>query len=445
MESQIQSVLPTQLQEYVHKSRYARWIAKEKRREHWHETVERYTNYFASKFPHYPKEEIYNAIVKLEVMPSMRAMMTAGPALERDPMAGFNCAFLAVDDVRAFDEILYALMCGTGMGFSVERQFINKLPVISEVFVNTDITIHVKDSKGGWSNAFRELIALLYSGTIPKWDVSKVRPAGEKLKTFGGRASGPKPLVDLFKFTLNIFKEAAGRKLNSIECHDIVCKIADIVVVGGVRRSALISLSNVSDDRMRGAKNGQWWTNDPQRALANNSAAYTERPSMEVFLKEWMSLIESKSGERGIFNREASIKKAIQIGRRDASKILGVNPCAEIALRSAGLCNLSEVVIRKSNTLSELCEKVRVATIIGTYQSLLTDFRYVRSVWKKNQEEERLLGVSLTGIMDHPVLSQTNAITSEWLERMKHVAIETNKEWAGKLEINQSVAITTVN
>jgi ribonucleoside-diphosphate reductase alpha chain len=334
--------------------------------------------------------------------------------------------------------------CGTGLGFSVERQFINKLPVISEVFVNTDITIHVKDSKGGWSNAFRELIALLYSGTIPKWDVSKVRPAGEKLKTFGGRASGPKPLVDLFKFTLNIFKEAAGRKLNSIECHDIVCKIADIVVVGGVRRSALISLSNVSDDRMRGAKNGQWWTNDPQRALANNSAAYTERPSMEVFLKEWMSLIESKSGERGIFNREASIKKAIQIGRRDASKILGVNPCAEIALRSAGLCNLSEVVIRKSNTLSELCEKVRVATIIGTYQSLLTDFRYVRSIWKKNQEEERLLGVSLTGIMDHPVLSQTNAITAQWLEKMKQVAIDVNKEWADKLGINQSVAISTV-
>jgi len=444
MESQIQSVLPTQLQEYVHKSRYARWIAKEKRREHWHETVERYTNYFASKFPHYPKEEIYNAIVKLEVMPSMRAMMTAGPALERDPMAGYNCSFIAIDDVRAFDEILYILMCGTGLGFSVERQFINKLPVISEVFVNTDITIHVKDSKGGWSNAFRELIALLYSGTIPKWDVSKVRPAGEKLKTFGGRASGPKPLVDLFKFTLNIFKEAAGRKLNSIECHDIVCKIADIVVVGGVRRSALISLSNVSDDRMRGAKNGQWWTNDPQRALANNSAAYTERPSMEVFLKEWMSLIESKSGERGIFNREASIKKAIQIGRRDATKIVGINPCAEIALRSAGLCNLSEVVIRKSNTLSELCEKVRVATIIGTYQSLLTDFRYVRSIWKKNQEEERLLGVSLTGIMDHPVLSQTNAITAQWLEKMKQVAIDVNKEWADKLGINQSVAISTV-
>lgn len=436
--------LPTPLQEYVHKSRYARWIPKEKRREHWPETVTRYTDFFANKFPHYPTELINNAIVNLEVMPSMRAMMTAGPALERDPMAGFNCSFIAIDDVRAFDEILYISMCGTGVGFSVERQFIAKLPSVAETFTNTDITIHVKDSKGGWSNAFRELIALLYSGSIPQWDTSKVRPAGEKLKIFGGRASGPKPLIDLFKFAIALFKNAAGRKLTSIECHDLVCKIADIVVVGGVRRSALISLSNLSDDRMRGAKNGQWWIEDSQRALANNSAAYTERPEMEVFMKEWLSLIESKSGERGIFNRAAAIKKAIEGGRRDHTKIIGTNPCAEITLRSAGLCNLSEVIIRKDDTLNTLLNKVQVATIIGTYQSMLTDYRYVRAIWKKNQEEERLLGVSLTGIMDHPVLSQTNEIAAVWLMEMKDIAIETNKEWAAKLGINQSVAITTV-
>ena len=436
--------LPTPLQEYVHKSRYARWIPSEKRREHWPETVTRYTDFFANKFLHYPSELINNAIVNLDVMPSMRAMMTAGPALERDPMAGFNCSFIAIDDVRAFDEILYISMCGTGVGFSVERQFIAKLPTVAESFINTDITIQVKDSKGGWSNAFRELIALLYSGSIPQWDTSKVRPAGEKLKIFGGRASGPKPLIDLFKFAIALFKNAAGRKLTSIECHDLVCKIADIVVVGGVRRSALISLSNLSDDRMRGAKNGQWWIEDPQRALANNSAAYTERPEMEVFMKEWLSLIESKSGERGIFNRAAAIKKAIDSGRRDHTKIVGTNPCAEITLRSAGLCNLSEVVIRKDDTLNDLLNKVQVATIIGTYQSMMTDYRYVRNIWKKNQEEERLLGVSLTGIMDHPVLSQTNKEAEAWLQEMKMVAIETNKEWAAKLNINQSVAITTV-
>ena len=436
--------LPTQLQEYVHKSRYARWIEKEQRRETWEETVRRYVDYFSNKFPHYPTEDIYNSIVNLQTMPSMRALMTAGPALERDPMAGFNCSFEATDDVRAFDEFLYISMCGTGVGFSVERQFIANLPVVAESFTNTDIVIQVKDSKGGWSNAFRELLALLYSGSIPKWDVSKVRPAGTKLKTFGGRASGPQPLVDLFKFAIALFKGAAGRKLNSVECHDLVCKIADIVVVGGVRRSALISLSNVSDDRMRHAKSGQWWVNEPQRALANNSAAYTERPEMTIFMKEWLSLIESRSGERGIFNREAVIKKAIASGRRDHTKVVGTNPCAEIALRSAGLCNLSEVVVRNGDTLEDLCEKVRIATIVGTYQSMLTNFRYVRKIWQKNQEEERLLGVSLTGIMDHEVLNQTNERTVEWLKVMKQVAIDTNKKWAEKLGINQSAAITTV-
>lgn len=452
--------LPTPLQEYVHKSRYARWNEIEHRRETWEETVQRYVTYFNNKFPDYPVDEVYNSIVNLQTMPSMRAMMTAGPALERDPMAGFNCSFVAIDNVRAFDEILYISMCGTGVGFSVERQYIAKLPIIgAKVFTDKDglhtmdtvdaltpidHTIVVRDSKGGWSDAFRQLLAHLYAGRIPKWDISKVRPAGTKLKTFGGRASGPQPLVDLFNFAVATFKSAVGRKLTSVECHDLVCKVADIVVVGGVRRSALISLSNLSDDRMRGAKNGQWWINDPQRALANNSAAYTERPSMELFMKEWLSLIESKSGERGIFNRAAAIKKAIDSGRRDHTQIVGVNPCAEITLRSAGLCNLSEVIIRFDDSLEGLCEKVRIATIVGTYQSMLTDYRYVRNIWKQNQEEERLLGVSLTGIMDHPILSNTDEVSVYWLKTMKAVAIATNKEWAEKLGINQSVAITTV-
>ena len=452
--------LPTPLQEYVHKSRYARWIDSEQRRETWEETVQRYVDYFGSKFPHYPAQQIYDSIVSLKTMPSMRALMTAGPALDRDPMAGYNCSFTAIDDIRAFDDILYILMCGTGAGFSVERQYIAKLPIVGikvafdddgkplvscvDHLEHIDDVIEVRDSKGGWAMALRQLLQHLYAGHIPKWDISKIRPAGAKLKTFGGRASGPQPLVDLFNFCVETFKGAVGRKLTSIECHDLVCKIADIVVVGGVRRSALISLSNLSDDRMRGAKNGQWWVIEPQRALANNSAAYTERPGMELFMKEWLSLIESKSGERGIFNRQAAINKAIETGRRDHTKIVGTNPCAEITLRSAGVCNLSEVVIRKEDTLTDLIDKVNVATIIGTYQSMLTNFRHVRSIWKKNQEEERLLGVSLTGIMDHPVLSNTSHEAKEWLRMMKAAAIATNKEWAEKLGINPAAAITTV-
>ena len=452
--------LPTPLQEFIHKSRYARWNEQNQRRETWEETVQRYVDYFSGKFPHFPQAEVYEAILNLKAMPSMRALMTAGPALERDPMAGFNCSFVAVDNVRAFDEILYILMCGTGVGFSVERQFIANLPVvgarigadergfpvvqIADKLEPVEHVLKVKDSKGGWATAYQQLIQHLYAGYIPSWDVSGVRPAGAKLKVFGGRASGPQPLVDLFKFTVDTFKGAVGRKLTSIECHDLVCKIADIVVVGGVRRSALISLSNLSDDRMRGAKNGQWWVNDPHRALANNSAAYTERPDMELFMKEWLSLIESKSGERGIFNRQAAINKAIDSGRRDHTKIVGTNPCAEITLRSAGLCNLTEVVIRYEDSLDDLLQKVEIATIMGTYQSMLTDFRHVRPLWKENQEEERLLGVSLTGIMDHPVLSKTGEEAKTWLKAMKAKAIETNKVWAQKLGINQSVAITTV-
>ena len=454
------NALPTPLQQYVHKSRYARWLDSAQRRETWPETVNRYVDYFNNKFPHYPAEEIRSAITNLHVMPSMRALMTAGPALERDPIAGFNCAFTAVDNVRAFDEILYVLMCGTGMGFSVERQFINKLPIIGasigadeenkpvvifkEKFEDSDFVIEVEDSKRGWAVAFRKVLECLYTGIIPKWDVSKVRPAGAKLKVFGGRASGPAPLEDLFRFSIAMFKKAVDRQLTSVECHDLVCKIADIVVVGGVRRSALISLSNLSDDRMRGAKNGQWWIDNPQRALANNSAAYTERPSAEIFMKEWSSLIESKSGERGIFNRAAAVAKAKEIGRRDASKIVGTNPCAEISLRSNGLCNLTEAVLRYGDSLEVILEKIRIAVIMGTYQSMLTDFRYVRNIWKKNQEEERLLGVSLTGILDHEVLGHTTEQAASWLRQMREHAVKVNAEWAAKLGINQSVAITTV-
>lgn len=439
------TALPTPLQSFIHKSRYARWLESEQRREEWPETVDRYVSFFANRFPDlYPSERVKEAIQSLRAMPSMRALMTAGPALAKDEMAGFNCSYIAVDNVRAFDEILYVLMCGTGVGFSVERQSINQLPEVAEQFHPSTTVITVKDSKIGWASAFREMVSLLYAGQIPQWDVSKVRPAGAKLKTFGGRASGPKPLVDLFKFTIALFKGAAGRKLNSVECHDLVCKIADIVVVGGVRRSALISLSNLSDDRMRVAKSGKWWETEPQRALANNSAAYTERPDMGIFLKEWQSLIESKSGERGIFNRVAAKKKAAEFGRRNPDFDFGTNPCGEIILRSAGLCNLTEVVIRSGDTLEDLKAKVEVATIMGTFQSTLSNFRYVRSVWKKNQEEERLLGVSMTGIMDHEVLSKASDTAAEWLKTLREHAVAVNAEWAAKLGINPAAAITTV-
>lgn len=439
------TALNTQLQQYVHLSRYARWLDNEHRRETWHETISRYTNFFDKRFPDlYPAARINEAISSLKIMPSMRALMTAGPALERDEVAGFNCSYVALDHVRAFDEILYILMCGTGVGFSVERQNISNLPTISEDFHPSDSIITVRDSKVGWASAFRELIAMLYNGRIPHWDVSKVRPAGAKLKIFGGRASGPKPLSDLFSFTVNLFRKAAGRKLNSIECHDLICKIADIVVAGGVRRSALISLSNLSDDRMRLAKSGQWWVDNNQRALANNSAAYTEKPDMEIFLEEWISLIQSKSGERGIFNRVAAKKKAAEFGRRDCDHDFGTNPCGEIILRSAGLCNLTEVIIRNEDTLEDLMNKVEIATIVGTFQSTLTNYRYIRNIWKRNAEEERLLGVSMTGIMDHKILSHASEETKQWLIQLREHAVKVNAHWAQKLNINPSAAITTV-
>ncbi len=405
----------------------------------------RYTDFFKKQSNFFPDEEIKRAIINLEVMPSMRCLMTAGAALDRDNIAGYNCSYVAIDHPRAFDEILYILMCGTGVGFSVERQFINSLPLINEDMFNAETVIQVHDSRIGWATAFRQLIALMYAGQIPRWDLTKLRPKGARLKTFGGRASGPEPLHQLFQFCVSVFKKAAGRKLNSLECHDIICKIADIVIVGGVRRSALISLSNLSDDRMRNAKNGQWWLESPHRALANNSAAYTEKPDIEIFLKEWLTLIESKSGERGIFNRVSAIKKIASTGRRKVDGYqFGTNPCGEIYLRSAGLCNLSEVVIRPEDTLDQLLEKVRLATIIGTFQSTLTSFRYMRGMWTKNAEEERLLGVSLTGIMDHPTLNKVNEKSIEWLNKMRSHAINVNAEWADKLGIDRSTGVTCV-
>lgn len=440
--------LPTDYQAFIHTSRYARWLEEEGRRETWGETVERYMdNVVASRLTDedgwQPYEEIQEAILGQEIMPSMRAMMTAGPALKRDNTCAYNCSYLPVDDPKSFDEAMFILLCGTGVGFSVERQFVSKLPEVPELF-ESDTTVVVKDSKEGWAKALRQVIALLYSGEIPKWDVSKVRPAGARLKTFGGRASGPAPLVDLFNFVVAKFKKAQNRNLSSIECHDIMCKIGEVVVVGGVRRSAMISLSNLSDDRMRHAKSGNWWENDPQRALANNSTSYTEKPDAVSFMREWMALVESGSGERGIFNRQASKKQAAKNGRRDPNQDFGTNPCSEIILRPYQFCNLTEVVVRATDSVEDLERKVRLATILGTIQSTYTNFPYLRKKWKDNTEEERLLGVSLTGIMDNPLMTLKNEGLSKTLEHLKEVAVATNAEWAGRLGIPVSVAITCV-
>ena len=447
--------LPTQYQQFIHLSRYSRWLPDEGRRETWSETIERYFNFFQEHLKEMcdydldnkTRDELETAILEQKVMPSMRCLMTAGDALKRENIAGYNCSYVAVDRVQSFDEILYVLMNGTGVGFSVERQYVVKLPVVAEEFFMSDTVIQVADSKLGWAKAFKELMGMLYIGQIPKWDLSKVRPAGAPLKTFGGRASGPEPLERLFEFCVTTFQNSSGRKLSSIECHDIVCKIAEIVVVGGVRRSALISLSNLSDDRMRHAKSGQWWEHNGQRALANNSACYTEKPDMGIFMDEWKSLYESKSGERGIFNRASANKMAEKTGRRQIEGYeFGTNPCSEIILRDREFCNLSECVVRPTDTRETLLEKVKLATIIGTFQSTLTNFKYVSSAWKRNCEEERLLGVSLTGIMDNKLTNgkQGGAALRGLLNDLKERAVETNKVWAKKLGINQSVSITCV-
>jgi len=437
--------LPTDYQSFIHKSRYARWLDTEGRRESWHETVSRYIIELRkiNGLDTDTRKELYDAIISLQVMPSMRAMMTAGPALDRDNTAGYNCSYLPVDDPKSFDEAMFILLCGTGVGFSVERQYISKLPEVPTMF-DSDTIIIVKDSKEGWAKAFRQVLALLWAGEIPKWNTSLVRPAGAKLKTFGGRASGPAPLIDLFNFCIATFKGAQNRRLSSLECHDIMCKVGEIVVSGGVRRSAMISLSNLSDDRMRHAKSGNWWETAPHRALANNSVSYTEKPDMETFLREWTALVESKSGERGIFNRQASKKQAAKNDRRDTEWEFGTNPCSEIILRPYQFCNLSEVVVRVTDDLKSLSNKVRLATIIGTLQSTFTKFPYLRKVWQNNTEEERLLGVSLTGIMDNPLLTAKNKGLAQTLDHLRLVAVDTNKEWAERLGVQQSTAITCV-
>ena len=436
--------LPTDYQAFIHTSRYARWLEEDGRRESWSETVDRYITGIVEKWTTPTiRDEIRDAILSLEVMPSMRAMMTSGPAFERDNTAGYNCSYLPVDDPKAFDEAMFILLCGTGVGFSVERQFITKLPDVPELF-ESETTIVIKDSKEGWAKGFRQVLALLWAGEIPKWDVTRVRPAGARLKTFGGRASGPAPLIDLFNFAAAIFKNAQGRKLSSIECHDLMCKIGEVVVVGGVRRSAMISLSNLSDDRMRHAKSGAWWDNDPHRALANNSVSYTEKPDSISFMREWMSLVESGSGERGIFNRQASKKQAEKYGRRNPDYEFGTNPCSEIILRPNQFCNLTEVVVRATDTVAELARKVRLATILGTIQSTYTKFPYLRKMWTDNTEEERLLGVSLTGIMDNPLMTIHNTKLEKLLETLRKLAVDTNAEWAERLNIPAATAITCV-
>ena len=443
-------MLPTDYQNFIHLSRYSRWIDKDERRENWKETIDRYLSFMSDHLkdnynytiPDDMYSEIETSMLKLEVLGSMRALMTAGPALKRENIAGYNCSYLPVDSPRSFDECLYILMNGTGVGFSVERQYVNKLPTIPDIdFESSDDLISVADSKEGWARGLRDLISFLYTNRIPKIDTSKIRPAGARLKTFGGRASGPEPLIDLFDFTINTFKKARGRKLTSIECHDLMCKIGQVVVVGGVRRSALISLSNLTDERMRMAKSGEWWVDNPQRALANNSVCYTEKPDIGIFMKEWLSLYESKSGERGIFNRISAKEKASSNGRRNGDVDFGTNPCCEIILKPYQFCNLSEVVCRHDDTINTLLDKVRIASILGTFQATLTNFSYLRKRWKDTTEEERLLGVSLTGIMDCPAVYNA---TEEELQWLKEMAVVANINLSADIGINQSAAVTCV-
>jgi ribonucleoside-diphosphate reductase alpha chain len=444
--------LPTEYQQFIHKSRYARWLYDKNRRETWDETVARYFNFFTEHlqenngFTVDPavRKELEEAVLTAKVMPSMRCLMTAGEALKRENVAGYNCSYVAIDNPRSFDEVLYILMNGTGVGFSVEEKFTSQMPVISDDFFDTDTTIAVVDSKLGWAKALKELLQLLYGGQIPRWDLSKVRPAGAPLKTFGGRASGPAPLNDLFNFCVSTFKKAAGRRLTTLECHDIVCKIAEIVVVGGVRRSALISLSDLSDDRMRVAKSGEWWKDNVQRALANNSFVAKDKVDVGIFMKEWLSLYESHSGERGIFSRTASQKQAAKFGRRDPNYDFGTNPCSEIILRSREFCNLTEVVVRGDDNIATLKEKIRIATIMGVFQSTLTNFKYLSKKWKENCEEERLLGVSLTGITDNEYTNGKTGKLEETLVELRQVAVDTAKEWAAKIGVPVSAAITCV-
>ena len=433
---------------FIYLSRYARWRDDLGRREMWPETVQRYVDFYSEKVPQakdYLQTTAKDAILNLEVMPSMRALMTAGKAAEKDECSTYNCSFIAIDHPRAFDEVLYILCCGTGAGISVERQYVTKLPNVAEEFFPTDTTIVVRDSKIGWATAFKELIAMLYHGQVPKWDMSKVRPAGARLKIFGGRASGPDPLDNLFRFTVETFKNAAGRKLTSIECHDLICKVAEIVVCGGVRRSALISLSNLSDDRMRKAKSGDWWVINPHRAMANNSVCYTEKPDMQQFMEEWKALYESKAGERGMFSHYGAMKHMPERRKEKGYQHFGTNPCGEILLRAEGqMCNLSTIIVREEDKEQDLLRKIEIAAVLGTCQAALTNFRYLRPIWKKNIEEEALLGVSMTGIMDNPLLSGGCDRLDLVLHKLKNKIIETNKEWAERIGINQATAVSAI-
>ena len=436
----------TVYQQYIHKSRYARFLPEKNRREHWNETVQRYVDYMFTKVStgqgwtvdQKLKQEVYDAIYNLEVMPSMRALMTAGKALDRDNVAGYNCSYLPVDDPKSFDEAMFILLCGTGVGFSVESKYVNQLPEVPPELFKSENVIAVHDSKEGWAKAFRLLLAHLWAGEIPKWDVSKIRPAGSRLKTFGGRASGPQPLVDLFEFSVATFKHAKGRKLNTLECHDLMCKIGEVVVVGGVRRSAMISLSDLDDERIRHAKAGMWWDTHPHRALANNSAVYNETPPVGKFMEEWLSLYNSHSGERGMFNREAAKNTVAKYGHRDPSYDFGTNPCSEIILRPYQFCNLTEVVVRHDDTRETLLRKVRLASILGTIQATFTKFPYLRKVWQRNTEDERLLGVSLTGIYDNTVLCTNSEVLNDTLTELREAARSANKEFAARLGIAES-------
>ena len=443
----------TPYQEYIGKSRYARFLDDKGRREHWHETVNRYFDFMEKHLKekhNYTltkklREELQNAVTALEVVPSMRSIMTSGEALERQNIAGYNCSYLPIDDAKAFDEAMYILLCGTGVGFSVEQKYVSKLPEVPDHLYDSSTIIHVKDSKEGWAKSLRQLIALLYAGEIPKWDTTGVRPAGARLKTFGGRASGPEPLEELFRYAVSKFKSACGRRLTSLECHDLLCKIGEVVVVGGVRRSAMISLSDLSDDRMAHAKAGNWWDGNGQRALANNSAVYNAKPDVGQFMREWSSIYESHSGERGIFNRYASEIQASKNNRRELNREWGTNPCSEIILRPYQFCNLSSVIVRSTDDLNILADKIRLATILGTFQSTMTHFPYLRKVWQTNTEEERLLGVSMTGILDNALLNDPDdAHLPARLEALKKVAVDTNAEFATAIGINASAAITAI-